>query len=482
MSVSWLRRRKPTIVSLNSRTQLQAQQQQIAVLEQQLLVAANQDADAARTEVMRQQIREILSEQEFRESLMPSILQAGYDEGFFIRSSDDNFLMKINGLIQFRWTHYGTQSQNRYLNPRLHRNDRTGFDVQRIRLALSGHVYSPDLTYHIEFGADSPNGYDLVSDEVWVNYRMQEELQFRSGLLRLASTRAQMLDDDKLQMVDRPMTDAVFGLGYGVGVRFWGNLFDKKLTYYLDIVNSVSDGEGVAAGRTITTDPAELDNNPAILFRAVWHALGDEHMEFESQSDLAFSPTPGLDIGFSYMFNEDEYDAITTRIPYPLPRRLRNQGGYGLVSTNGAQINQFGFDAAFKYQGFSATGEYILRMVDPRRAGRRPFTAWWLFSNQDKTTVQQGAYVQLGYFLPIPGMEKKLEAVARVGGISALAEEQEGSWEYSFGMNYYLQGDKVKLQADVTKIYEVPISNPYYSLANVNDDALIFRVQLQVAF
>ena len=135
------------------------------------------------------------------------------------------------------------------------------------------------------------------------------------------------------------------------------------------------------------------------------------------------------------MFNEDEGDTGTTQLPYPLPRRLLGQGGFGLTNTNGSQINQFGFEAAFKYMGFSATSEYIIRMVDPRRAGRRPYSAWWLATNQGETTVQQGAYLQLGYFLPIPGLENKLEAVTRIGAISALANGQEGSWEYSAGMN-----------------------------------------------
>ena len=58
----------------------------------------------------------------------------------------------------------------------------------------------------------------------------------------------------------------------------------------------------------------------------------------------------------------------------------------------------------------------------------------------------------------------------------------EGTWDYGGGLNYYIQGHKVKIQTDVTKVSEVPISNSQYSLANVNDDALIWRVQLQVAF
>ena len=158
------------------------------------------------------------------------------------------------------------------------------------------------------------------------------------------------------------------------------------------------------------------------------------------------------------------------------------RGGYGLTTTNGLQINQFSWDMGFKYCGFSAQGEYALRIVDPRRTDRRPFTPWFLISGDDSTTVQHGAYVQVGYFLPIPVLENKLEWMARVGGISALSDEQEGSWEYATGVNYYIEGHAVKLQADMVRVYEAPITSGYSSLANVNDKALVFRVQLNVAF
>jgi len=460
---------------------LEAQQRQIEALEQQLTSAQQAEADAARVEAMRKQIREVLSEQEFRESLMPSVLQAGYDEGFFIRSSDDKFLMKINGGVQFRWTYYNTQTRNHYQFPWRDRDDRTGFDLQRTRVALSGHAYTKDLTYYLEFQADAPSAYDVMALEAWANYRFMDELQFRAGVMRLPSTRQNQSSFSlNHQLVDRPLFDAVFGLGYGVGAQLWGQLANKRLEYRVAVLNSLAEGEGMGWGRTITPDPAELDNNPAIAARLVWHALGEEpEKDFTYAFDLPKHASPALDLGFHYAFNDDQYDRATTRIPFaritPLP------GGFGLTTTNGLQINQFGLDAAFKWQGFSATGEYVVRLVDPRRAGRLPFSPWWLLSGDDSTTAQHGAYVQLGYFLPIPGVEDKLEAVARVGGISALSERTEGTWEYAFGMNYYFNKD-VKLQADVTKIYEVPITNGYSSLANVNDDALVFRVQFQVAF
>ena len=132
--------------------------------------------------------------------------------------------------------------------------------------------------------------------------------------------------------------------------------------------------------------------------------------------------------------------------------------------------------------GFSARGEYIFRILDVRRASERPFAPWWMLTRQADTTCMHGAYLQAGYFLPIPGMEKKLEAVARVGGLSTTANGTEAAWEYTGGLNYYLQGNNVKLQADITKITEAPISSSGVGISNVNDSPLIFRVQLQVEF
>jgi hypothetical protein len=465
-------------------TLLNAQQMKIEALEEQLASANAQDQDAQRVEAMKQQIREVLSEQEFRESLMPSMLQAGYDKGFFIKSSDEKFLMKIGGLMQFRWTHVGTRSNNRYLTPRLERDDRTGFDFNRLRINFKGHVYDPNLTYYVEWHSDAAAGYDTVLSWAYIDYKFCEAFHVRMGKFKSASTRANTTAHENLQFMSRPMVDEVFGLGFNLGVRFWGELFEKKLTYFLDVTNSLSSGENFGGGRTITTDGnRQLDGNPALAFRAVWHALGEEGAaDFASQSDVEFHESPALDLGFHYAFNDDQYDAITTRIPFPLPRQTLGEGAFGLTNTNGLQINQFGFDTAFKYMGFSATAEYILRMVDPRRAGRQPYANWWLMTRQGDTTVQHGTYLQFGYFLPIPGMEKKFEAVARVGGIWALANGRDCSLEYGAGVNYYLEGNNVKLQTDVVKIDESPTSSSYKSLANVNDDALMFRVQLQVAF
>ncbi len=470
---------------------LEAQQRKVDALEQQLAAAAQQDTDKARVEQMKQQIREVLSEKEFRESLMPSTVQAGYDKGFYIKSSDDKFMLKFQGCFQFRWTYYNTQRQNRYLAPGFDfPRDRSGFDWNRNRFKFLGNVYSKDLTYFLELDSSSSANLDTALLYSYINYRFtrEDEFQMRFGTFRLASTRADFGSTQDMQFPDYPYMNAVFGLVRGTGVRFWGKLFDKKLDYYLDVVNTLVRGDT----QTITNDEDLFtnghDNSPAVVFRTVWHALtgecrtpaDDPANHFITPADIEFHTSPALDFGFHYAFTQEEYSG-TMRIPFPRKTFFR-EGGFGLTSSDGLQINQFGWDAAFKFMGFSTSGEYVVRIQDVTAGSHAPFAPLYQFTGDGSTNAQQGAYVQCGYFLPIPGLEQKLEAVARVGGISALAGGQEGTWDYGAGLNYYIHGNKVKLQTDVSKIYEAPISGSSYTVANVNDDVLFWRVQLQVAF
>jgi hypothetical protein len=443
----------------------------------------------------------VLSEREFRESLMPTTVQAGYDKGFFIKSSDDKFKLNIGGQLQFRWTYYNSQPQNRYQSPGFRHSDRTGFDWNRFRLKLSGHVYDPALTYWIEMEMGSNSGLNAGLLYGWINYKFREEFQFRAGTFRLASTRADFGSTSDMQFPEYPTMNAVFGLVRGTGVRLWGRLFknasikDKadgdpyQGEWYLDIVNAPGN---LATAATITNDENyytnSYDGNPAIIFRNVWQILRGHMAHPEDASpwtspaaDLEFHTSPALNAGYHFAFQPDVTDGAL-KIPYPQHTTYRT-GGFGLTDSQGMQIYQFGGDVGFKYRGFSATAEYVMRALDVKDSSRPPFTPLFQLTGDSSTNVQHGGYVQVGYLLPLGGkLERKIEVVGRVGGISTLAAGQEGTWDYGGGINYYIQGNRVKLQADVVKTYEAAISGGSYSLANVNDDVLVFRVQLQVAF
>lgn len=460
------------------RQQFEQQQRRINVLEAS--DAAAQDVEAERMRAMRDEIKRILSDPDFRESLRPTSLLAGYDRGFYLKSSDSNYSFKVNGIYQFRFGHYGTRQDNRYLLPRLRRDDRTGFEVARMRFTFSGTAFNPRLTYQVMLRSDSGQSNDTILHYAWFNYKFDDAIQVKLGRFRLSSTRAQVLSDSTFQFIDRPMVDAVFGLDVGTGVRFWGQLPGKRIEYFIDVVNSLNGPNN----RVITNDPSELDSNPAILARTVWHALGEDLTMGETEGDVELHKNPHLDFGAHYAFNEDDGDNATTRIPFNRSGLFGffRPGGFGLATSNGARIHQLGLDTVFKWNGFSFQGEYIVRFIDIRQAWDRPFAPLWRLTGEESTTAMQGAYVQAGYFLPIPGMERKLEAVGRVGGICTNVGGNEGAWEYTGGLNYYFDGHRVKLVSEISKVTEAPISAPAYGLPNVNDDILMYRMQFQVAF
>src|SRR5262249_32164247 len=157
----------------------------------------------------------VLSERQFRESLMPAVVTAGYQEGsgFYINSSDEKFRMDLSGYMQVRWTYYGDQRRNHYLMPRYERDDRSGFDMQRIRFTISGYAWTKDLTYDITLRADGPDDNNVRIHYAYAAYRFADEFQFQAGTYQLSGTRSQLEDNSGFTLVDRGLVDAVFGFG-----------------------------------------------------------------------------------------------------------------------------------------------------------------------------------------------------------------------------------------------------------------------------
>lgn len=467
---------------------LAEQGERLAALQQQI-AAVQRAAEDGRSDVLKDQIRAVLAEPDFRTGLVPSTLQAGYDRGFFIRSSDDRFSIRFNARLQFRWTHYGVGSRGRGTLRRVRRSDRTGFDLSRVYFTVSGHAYDPNLTYGVIFDGSEYVGYDFGILHAWVNYRFADEFQIMTGVIRVSGTRANV-DTGTMQLVETPIMEEAYTFHRGLGVRLWGKLRSGEPVegqYRLDILNSL----GTPNTRTIVTDEELFarghDSNPALVFRTIWSLLGrqcqfpEDQLDYAGATcDLAYHTAPALNIGGHYAFKEDRHDG-TLRIP--VARRGPFQGGgFAPASSEGLQLHQVGADAGFLFRGFSATAEYVLRLIDVRRAARPPLAPLFLLSGEDSTTVQHAAYVQCGYFLPIPGLERKIELAGRVGWMHVATGGSNTGWEYAGGLNYYIRGHRVKLQTDVTRITEAPFAFSTNSLANVNDDALIWRVQLQLAF
>jgi len=156
----------------------------------------------------------------------------------------------------------------------------------------------------------------------------------------------------------------------------------------------------------------------------------------------------------------------------PAPRRLRLTGAQGL------QIHQLGLESGFKYCGVSLYGEYASASSMCGTPGSRVHAAVPA-DRRDVNGAQHGGYVQAGYFSRFPAGE---EAGSRRPRRRHCVNRKVGDdGRLCRGRQLLPRSNRVKLQADVTKCEQVPLS-AVSCWAMPNDDALIFRVQLQVAF
>lgn len=128
---------------------LQKQNEELEILRKQLTIQDDNKLNKARSDEIREMVKEILADEEFRNQIYQPTLQAGYDKGFYIKSADDKFYMKIFGRSQFRYTGIERQNRNRNVVGNVRQHDTSGFDLTRLRLFFNGWMWTKDLKYSL---------------------------------------------------------------------------------------------------------------------------------------------------------------------------------------------------------------------------------------------------------------------------------------------------------------------------------------------
>jgi phosphate-selective porin OprO/OprP len=199
-----------------------------------------------------------------------------------------------------------------------------------------------------------------------------------------------------------------------------GNAWDKKLEYNLSVTN------GAGANR--------LNANQELLYvgRAVWNPLGYYGY---SEADILDSQSPNLTFGAN--------------------------GGYQVQDFTSTKFFLAGADVGFKYKGFSFAGEYYFRNNDPVGTAA--------------TTRDHGYYAQAGYFI-IP---RHFEVAARSSQVF-LGGANNNRSEFMGGLNYFIFGHDLKLQADYAFLPRQV--NPSSNAGDSKKNDHRFRIQLQSWF
>lgn len=294
-----------------------------------------------------------------------------------------NAQLAISNRVQVRLTHEDPDGGD----------TKDSFRIRRAKTKFEGWVYSSDLTYELQMNwADS-----TPLEDANINYdftRGKKAAQLKIGRFKVPFGRQELTSSGSQQFVDRTAVSNEFAKGRDIGIQFHGQPLGGKLDWRVGVFNG--------AGINVSSNDNDAYQYTA---RLGWQPLGDVKY---SEGDFESSDKPLFGLGVNWNSN-DKHGATT-----------------------GDDIDQeiVGLDFAFKFKGFSLTGEYFDAEND-RETGTD-------FDNE-------GFYIQAGYFF----VPKKFETALRYSVLDPnSAVSNNDRTETGIGFSYYFNKHSHKLQAD----------------------------------
>ena len=325
-------------------------------------------------------------------------------------------------------------------------------------MKIGGHGYKY-IKYYFELDLQPSRSNDSESHSStariidWrIDVQPYEWLGFRLGQWKINYNRERVDSSGRQQFVERSIVNRVFTIDRQVGVLLKGR-FNKgtaaDFRYYAGIFNGV--------GRSVNNP----NKNMMKMVRLQWNPLGRD-LKWR-QSDVKRHEKPTLSIAGAYANNK----GACTRWSSSGCENLDGHASGSAGDDNRYEIDQYLFEVAYKYQGFSLQHEYHWKDVD------------------DQGTVYdyKGAYAQVGYFFNEinPAIPEELELAFRY----AFIDEPDSTnslvgtntrREYTWGVNYFIAGHGNKITADYSYL-TLDDNNPSKSF---NDSR--FRLQWDISF
>jgi phosphate-selective porin OprO and OprP len=389
----------------------------------------------------------VITEQDYKEVTKSRLQDYKPGKGYTLTSPDEKFQMAVGGRLQTRYTY--TDGDDNTLTP-----DASRWEVKRMKFWMNGYAYTKDLTYLLQVDFVS-GGSSRLLEHAYLNYRLMDELQILAGQTKVPFGRQWINGSGSQQFVDRSFASDAFRPGYDSGVKLSGDLFGGLSTYEIGAYG----GAGQSATRAANGD----NTTTAVAARVTANPFGK--MAY-SESDLDNSPKPLLSIGANYYGNTLKKTGATTASATGFEaNNITLAGSSGWLGRNAGRfstsekvdIDSYGIDAAFKWQGLFALGEYIYGRGEGDDTGA--------------TVRAHGWHAQAGYCI-IP---KTLEVALRYSFVDpnrVVSDDQRT--DVAAAVSYYFNKHNLKLQGDVTNAHD-------QSKGDGVDDQ-IYRLQAQVIF
>ena len=381
-------------------------------------------------EIVGREIDDYFTKEDTREKMVKAgfapKLDIGYKKGFYLKTLDDKFSVKLRNRIQFKYAYndldWGIE-------------DDSSFDHRRIRTELSGHAYDENIKYHFEWESSSDDvelldAYVDITHVPWANIWMGQGKVYSRQVLTSGTT---------LQMIDRSVISDEFSFQDDKRKRGVAIHSDKILDGKIDYLFGVYNPQNKFTDNTI--------NTMLYIARSSYYPFGP--YESYKESDWEYTETFKAHIGggigfeqigensgasgqsFSFTFGDNRDEVDQTQI-----------------------LGEFGF----KYKGLSLVGEYHYRkrkLLDALESGDPGAE---LGAVSDGAALRDhGLFVQGGYFV----VPKKLEIAGRYelfvpdddyAGLNAAGVAFYDYKTYEAGINYFIHGRDHKVQLNYRSV------------------------------
>ncbi|MBN2527457.1 MAG: hypothetical protein JXR76_13775 [Deltaproteobacteria bacterium] len=324
----------------------------------------------------------------------------GYDGGFFIKTNDGNFKLKINGRMKARWNFVNDElrvadpvTNESGTNHTMHSN----FELPYARVILAGHAFDPRLGYVLywDFSSNKP----IYALATWTF--IPKKLQIKVGLFKRPISRWYLTSSAKRGFIREPIGDIGGSLDIGVQLS---NDFEKAkgLEWAVGVFNGGAYGgpmnnTGSHVSHKYTPEMAELggDFAPVVVGRIGFN----NGIKGYDDTDFAGGPFRyGVGFSASTEFNHDGNEREETH----------------------KTVHYLSLDGMIKMSGLTLSAAVTLQ--------NQALEYFW---DTDEDSSQNGLAL-IGSYLQ--------------GGI-LLKEHFEPTWRYSFIHKYDVKDD---LQQEIT--------------------------------
>jgi hypothetical protein len=393
----------------------------------------------------------------------------GYSSGFVVASPELDsiprrefpFSARLNSWLQLRHAVFDSDGPNR---------SRNTFSLERIRIGLDGHAYTPDLQYRLVVDANSDQAVQVIFLDSVIDYDFgrnlfdldADRLGFRAGKWKTPFSRSREESARRFQFVERSVANLFFDIGRATGVSLFGsdNLLSVPSRFELALFN------GLNTGRDAVVSATDLDQNFAWSARTSFDPLGPFS---NGESDLQWSPRSVLRLGAGFAGSRVDREGSREFDRQRVVASGQPLSGLLPDIVDSYDVWFFTLDAHWKVRGFSLITEYHWRRLTQFSGGSIP------------RLTDNGLVIQGGYFL-IP---RRFEVASRwtkvVGNSGTLGDAYERTNEISMATVWHFQNHDVKFTVDVSRIDGVPVNSARLSLLP-GDEGWLMRSQLQMGF